>query len=304
MSISAVIPVYNGAATLRQALDSILEQSVDGLELLVIDDASTDGSQPILLEYAARDRRVTTLVNERNIGLAATLNRGLEQARHELVARMDQDDESLPGRLELQLGFMAENPGVVAAGSFVFNMGRTPRYDRLVQLPVTPRDVARTLPRQNCLYHPSVVLRRSAVLEAGGYRAEFRNAEDYELWLRLSRRHDLANIPLPLLRYRISPGGMTLARKWEQLYYVTLAQWVYREPRLSLAEAAERASADLARVDRPLFMEQVATAAVTELAQLALWDDALRVLLSLRRDLRPRSLASLAAVILRELRSR
>jgi glycosyltransferase involved in cell wall biosynthesis len=299
MGITVLIPVFNGAATLRQAIDSILVQQVDGLEVLVFDDASTDASPSIALDYASRDPRVRAVLSEENLGLAATLNMGLEQARHELVARMDQDDEALQGRLERQIQFMSTNPGVVAAGSFVFNMGRTRRHDRLVMLPVSPRDVARTLPRENCLYHPSVVMRRSPVLAAGGYRPEFRNAEDYELWLRLSHSHDLANVPMPLLRYRISPGGMTLARKWDQLFYVMLAQQVYRDQTLSLADAADRASAELAAVDRRWFMEQVATSAVPELARLGLWDDAFRVLLTFSKEIRPRLVVSLAASVLK-----
>lgn len=299
VGISVLIPVYNGAATLRQALDSVLVQQVDGLDVLVIDDASTDHSRSIADEYAARDPRVRVIAHDRNTGLAATLNEGLHNARHELVARMDQDDESLPGRLSRQIRFMAQNPGVVAAGSFVFNMGRTPEHDRLITLPVKPRDVARTLPRENCLYHPSVVLRRSPVLAAGGYRAEFRNAEDYDLWLRLSRSHDLANIPEPLLRYRLSPDGMTLGRKWDQLYYALLAQRVYRERTLSLDRAAELAAADLARVDRRQFMEGVGAGNARELAALGLWREAFRVVLAFRKETRPRLTASLTLAVLR-----
>lgn len=300
MSVSVLMPVFNGATTLRQAIDSVLDQPLDDLEVLVVDDASTDSSRAIMLEYAARDSRVTVILQDRNMGLAATLNHALERARHELVARMDQDDESLPDRLERQVQFMMENPSIAVAGSFVLNMGRTPGHDRLVELPATPREVGRTLPRENCLYHPSVLMRRSVVLAEGGYRAEFRNSEDYELWLRLSRSHDLANIPVPLVRYRLTPGGMTLARKWEQLYYVKLAQHVYRDPTVSLAEAAERATADLGSVDRRYFMEQVAVGAVTELARLALWEDALRVLWVFAPQIRPRVVASLTAVVARE----
>lgn len=299
MSISVVIPVYNGASTLRQSLDSMLTQTIHELELLVIDDGSSDGSDRIIAEYASRDSRVTAILNKRNIGLAASLNHGLERARHELVARMDQDDEALPERLPRQLEFMSENPAITVAGSFVLKMGRTRQQDRLVRLPTTPRDVARTLPRENCLYHPSVVLRRTPVLEAGGYRAEFRNAEDYELWLRLSRRHDLANIPIPLLRYRLSPGGMTLARKWEQLYYVRLAQSVFRDPSISLEDAAGQASAELEQLDRARFMELIATGAVNELADLALWGDAISVLKAFRPELRPRARLLLLGVIFR-----
>ena len=302
MSVSVLIPVYNGAETLRQALDSILAQEIRGLELLVVDDSSQDESRQIIAEYAALDARVTGVYNERNLGLAATLNRGLELARHELVARMDQDDEALPDRLSCQLSFMSDHPSVVAAGTFVFAMGRTRRNDRLIQVPVTPREIARILPVRNCLYHPSVILRRSPVLDAGGYRGEFRNAEDYDLWLRLSKHYDLANIPVPLLRYRLSPGGMTLARRWEQQYYVTLAQVAFREPRLPQTDVAERAAALLADVDRQRFTELVTRGAIKELTALGLRVDALRVLFAARRELSIRSRFSLARVVVRSAR--
>jgi len=299
MSVTVLMPVYNGAATLRQALNSILAQDVNDLELLAIDDASQDHSRQILEEYAARDARVTAIHNEQNLGLAATLNRGLELARHELVARMDQDDEALAGRLSHQRRFMRDHPSVVVAGSYVYAMGRTRRQDRLVRLPVTPREIARALPVRNCLYHPSVILRRSRVLAAGGYRGDFRNAEDYDLWLRLSRDFDLANLPIPLLRYRLSPSGMTLARRWEQRYYATLARVAFREPTLAPADAADRAAILLADVDRQQFTELVTRGAVRELASLGLHTDALRVLCNARHQLSIRSHVSLVWSALR-----
>jgi glycosyltransferase involved in cell wall biosynthesis len=273
-------------------------QDVPDLELLVVDDASQDGSGQIIDEYATRDSRVKAVHNEWNLGLAATLNRGLELARHELVARMDQDDECLPGRLSRQASFMATHASVSVAGSFVYVMGRTRSDDRLVRLPVTSREIARTLPLRNCMYHPSVIFRRSHVLAAGGYRHEFRNAEDYDLWLRLSRDHDLANIPVPLLRYRLSPNGMTFARRWEQLYFATLAQVAFREPTLPSASVAERAATQLADVDRGWFMELVTRGAVNELAALGLRADALRVLRAVRRELSIRSRLSLVRAVL------
>lgn len=304
MSVTVLIPVYNGGATLRQAVDSILAQDVPDIELLVVDDSSRDDSPQIIDEYAARDTRVTAVHNQQNLGLAATLNLGLELARHELVARMDQDDEALPDRLSRQLAFMRDHPSVVAAGSFVYTMGRTRRNDRLVHVPVTPREVARTLPRQNCLYHPSVMLRSAPVLAVGGYRSEFRNAEDYDLWLRLSKHHDLANIPVPLLRYRLSPTGMTFARRWEQLYYATLAQVAFREPALPHTEAAEEAAALLADVDRRRFTELVTRGSVRELTSLGLRADAVRVLRASWRELSIFGRISLVTALLGSSRGR
>lgn len=297
MSVSVLLPVYNGAATLRQAIDSILCQTHTDLELLLIDDASTDDSAAIIRDYARRDSRVAAVVHDRNAGLARTLNEGLARARYELVARMDQDDESLPQRLGEQKTFLDSHPRVVALGSWVLHMGARPELDRLVRLPTEHEEIAAILPRENCLYHPSVMLRRSAVLEAGGYRGEFKNAEDYDLWLRLARTHELANVAEPLLRYRFSVDGMTLGRKWEQLFYVLLAQAAGGDPDVPLDEASERARVTIGEVDRRWFLTQVAVGTVRELVALRHWRDALVVATRFAREVGPRVAASLFAEI-------
>ena len=285
MSVTVLLPIYNGALTLAQAIDSILAQDHEDFELLLIDDASTDGSAGIAHDYAARDARVSFVAHDRNRGLAATLNEGLERARYELVARLDQDDEALPQRLHAQLDFMNENPRVAASGSWILHMGAQPRFDRLVELPASPKAIARRLPHENCLYHPAMIMRRSTVLDLGGYRAEFRNAEDYDLWLRLCREHDLANVPRPLLRYRFSLGGMTLGRKWEQLFYIRLAQATNRDPSITLEEATARANKELEETDRRWFMRQVASGTVAELVALRHWSDATRIATRFTREI-------------------
>jgi hypothetical protein len=295
-----LLPVYNGAATLREAIESVLAQNEPDFELLVIDDASTDGSAALAEEYRRLDSRVLVVVHGRNRGLAETLNEGLDRARHELVLRMDQDDISLPSRLRIQREYLDTHPGVVVAGSWVFHMGARPEYDRLVELPSTPRQVASRLQHENCLYHPSVALRRSVVLDAGGYSKEFKNAEDYELWLRLARSHDLANVPEPLLRYRFSLGGMTLSRKWEQLYYVHLAQAAHRGTTMGFDEADARASVSLEEVNRRRFMTQVARGTVLELIALHHWRDARRLSLNFAREIGLSGSARLLANLLNE----
>lgn len=297
MTATVLLPVYNGASTLRTAVESILAQDDPDFELLIIDDASTDTSVAIAESYAAADARVTVVRHSRNAGLASTLNEGLERARHELVARMDQDDESLPARLRVQCAFLDAHPEVAAAGSWVRHMGARPNLDRVIELPVTPREVARALQWENCLYHPSVIMRRSVVRELGGYREAFRNAEDYDLWLRVSQAHDLANVPEPLLRYRFSPGGMTLRRKWEQLYYVNLAQAAHRDPALSLEEAHAVARSTLARTGRRAFLTQTARGTVLELARLRHWADAFAVAGKFGREIGPLASANLVGLI-------
>ncbi|MEX2556617.1 MAG: glycosyltransferase [Actinomycetota bacterium] len=295
MSVTVLLPIYNGARTLRQAVDSILRQDGPELELLLVDDASTDGSAAIVREYARRDARVTAVVHERNVGLAGTLNEGLERARYELVARIDQDDEALSQRLRVQAEFLGAHPEVAVAGSWVFHMGARPDHDRLIRLPTEPEEIAEILPRENCLYHPSVMLRRIVVLEAGGYRGEFKNAEDYDLWLRLARTHKLANVGQPLLRYRFSVDGMTLSRKWEQLYYVHLAQAAGGDPDVPFDEVERRARATLAEVDRGWFLMQVAQGTVRELVALRQWRDAVVVVTRFAPEIGFRRSASLLA---------
>src|SRR5688572_4742991 len=111
--------VYNGEAYLAQAMDSILGQSFSSFEFIVIDDASTDDTARILADYAGRDSRICLLSNQRNMGLAWSLNRGLKQADGRYIARMDADDISLPPRLEKQFSFMEEHSGVGVTGTAV-----------------------------------------------------------------------------------------------------------------------------------------------------------------------------------------
>ncbi len=291
VTVTVLLPVYNGGPPLRRAIESILAQEFREFEFLIIDDCSSDGSATVIRDYARRDERIRALFHERNLGLSTTLNEGLRLARGDLVARMDQDDESLPSRLGVQITFMEEHPHVVAAGSFVYHMGAAPRYDRLVTFPTDAPAIRDALATSNALYHPSVIMRRREIVDLGGYRDEFRNAEDYDLWLRASKRYDLAVIPQPLLRYRFSVHGMSLGRKWEQLYFVYLAQAANNDGGMLLAEARERAERMLEETDRDWFLAQVAHGTMAELGALRLWSDAARLAARLVRDVGARTAA-------------
>jgi glycosyltransferase involved in cell wall biosynthesis len=271
--VTVLLPVFNAGAPLQRAIESILAQDFADFEFLIIDDASNDGSAEAVRSWAARDSRIRAVFHDANAGLAATLNEGLRLARGELVARMDQDDESLRNRVRVQAEFMRAHPHVVVAGTFVYHMGAKPRYDRLVTFATDAKTIREALRTANPLYHPSVILRRREILDLGGYRDEFRNAEDYDLWLRASKRYDLAVIPEPLLRYRFSPHGMSLGRKWEQLYFVYLAQAANNEGGLPLEEARHVAQRMLEETDREQFLVQVAQATMSELGALRLWRD-------------------------------
>jgi glycosyltransferase involved in cell wall biosynthesis len=284
VKVSVLLPVYNGGLTLSQAIASILSQDMSELELIIIDDCSTDNSASIIRQYADKDSRIIPIFHEVNIGLAKTLNEGLNLAKSDFVARMDQDDESLPHRLRIQLDYMLRNSEFAVVGSYVYHMGAKQEFDRLVELPSDAEQIKQTLLQYNCMYHPSVMMRRNKILEIGGYQAEFKNAEDYDLWLRVSKVYSLANITEPLLRYRFSVTGMTLSRKWEQLFYVYLAQVAHEEEK-DFESICEISKERLEKMDKKHFLTQVAKGTVTELLCLKLWKDAIKLIFQFSGDI-------------------
>jgi hypothetical protein len=301
MKCSVLLPVYNAGKPLRAAIESILLQDEADFEFLIIDDCSKDGSPSLIRSLAARDRRIRPIFHRTNAGLAHTLNEGLHEARGELVARMDQDDIALPNRISTQVRFLRSRPRVAVAGSFVYHMGRTLRLDRLVRVPTDHGEITNTLARQNCLYHPSVMLRRDSILALDGYRSEFHNSEDYDLWLRASRAFELANIPVPLLRYRFSAGGMTLGKKWHQMLYTQMAMVSHRNPEWTIQQVRERAEVELDEIGRDAFLLAVAQGTVEELLQLGRWGAACSVFCRFFRQLSPTSAKQLVSTAGRSL---
>lgn len=198
--VSVVLPVHNGEQYLAAAIDSILCQTHGHLELIVIDDGSSDGSPAIAAAYT--DPRLRLVRNERNLGLVATLNRGIELACGEFIARMDADDVAAPERLALQVRRMVADPELAVLGTDITYADATGNVvGRPRSLPCGPTLVRWRLLRGTCLYHPTVMLRRTALGDER-YSAQFLHAEDYDLWLRLSRRHRLDNLPQSLLLHR------------------------------------------------------------------------------------------------------
>ena len=285
VKVSVLLPVYNGGATLSQAIASILSQDMSEFELIIIDDCSTDNSTSVIRQYADKDSRIILIFHEVNIGLAKTLNEGLKLAKSDFVARMDQDDESLPQRLRIQLDYMLSHPEFAVVGSYVYHMGAKQEFDRLVELPSNSEQIKQTLLQYNCMYHPSVMMRRNKILELGGYKAEFKNAEDYDLWLRVSKLYLLSNISEPLLRYRFSVSGMTLSRKWEQLFYVYLAQSAHTNENASIDLINSKAQEMLKQIDKVYFLEQVANGTILELLNLKLWKDAIYLVWNFSTDI-------------------
>lgn len=212
--VTVLMPVYNALPYLQAALDSILAQSFTGFEFLIVDDCSTDGSWQLLEQYARREPRIVLHRNPRNLGVVATLNRGVALARGDYVARMDADDVSRADRLARQAAYLDAHPDVALVAARIEFIGANgePRGVWAADQEATlPDEIRRALPSGNCIAHPSVMLRRSVAL-AYPYWAEQRHAEDYDLWLRLcADGHRLAKIDDVLLKYRVHSQSVTVA---------------------------------------------------------------------------------------------
>lgn len=200
--VSVLMPAYNCEAYVLEAVSSMLSQSFADFELLVIDDGSLDSTRKLL--ESVDDPRLRLVSNERNIGLIGTLNRGLDLATGRYIARMDADDVSAPERLEKQVFYLEGHPDVHVLGSMVNLINEQGMvFGAISGYPTDPDEIHRYLLRECCLIHPSVIFRKDTVKAAGGYAANARHAEDYDLWLRLSVRHKIANLPDKLVSYRM-----------------------------------------------------------------------------------------------------
>jgi len=206
VSVSVVLPVRDGERFVHEALESVLRQTYSDLEVVVVDDGSTDGTGDVLA--GLRDERLR-VVRQEPTGLVAALQRGLAEARAPLVARMDADDVSEPERLERQVDLLARRPRVGMAATWVAVIDEDGRELRREVLPSAHQDLARRLLLRNPFQHGSVLLRREAIEAIGGYRADYGANEDYDLWRRLARSWELACVPEVLYRYRVHPGAVT-----------------------------------------------------------------------------------------------
>ncbi len=206
-SVSVVMPAYNAEKYLREAIDSILAQTYEDFEFIIINDGSTDRTKEIIQSYT--DTRIVYLENERNSGICVTLNKGLDAARGRYIARMDSDDISLPERFAVQVDYMDKHPEIGVCGTDVEVFGDGIDSHIFTQLH-TPEECAAGLLFNPCFAHPSVVIRKAIIDKHHlRYKDEYRGLEDFELWWQISKYSQLDNIALPLLKYRHHKGQET-----------------------------------------------------------------------------------------------
>lgn len=211
--VSVVMPVFDGARFLDEAIESVLAQTLSDFELLVVDDGSSDGSAEIAARHAAADARVR-LVSQPHRGLPWALNLGFEEARGEYIARADADDVNLPQRLARQVAALDAMPEVGICGSWIT------RLDTGAVWPLASEGAwLRSLVLfETPFQHPTVMLRRRWLLQTGcRYDPAFEHAEDYDLWERLADLTEFHNFPAALVRYRVHAAQVSKRHERAQL---------------------------------------------------------------------------------------
>jgi glycosyltransferase involved in cell wall biosynthesis len=222
-NVSVVMSVFNGHAFLEEAVESILSQTYRDYEFVIVDDGSTDKTPEILAAYASRDERVRVLHHE-NKGRAASLNIGIGLAKGKYIARMDADDVALPHRLEEQVEFMERHPEVGMLGGAFELISTRGRVLKTVRFPSEDSEIRSVILTYNPICHPTVVMRKDVAMASGGYRKALLDADDYDLWLRISERSQLANLEKCVLRYRIHSRQVSIQNMRHQKMSVLAAR--------------------------------------------------------------------------------
>lgn len=206
--VTVFIPAFNREALIGESVASVLAQTWQDFELLVVDDGSTDRTCEIVSSFG--DPRVRLVSNGENLGIPRTRNRGLELARGEYIAILDSDDRMRPERLARQVAFLDANPDYTLVGSWgtAINPAGRPTGRHRIQ-PTAPEDVDAHLLFRCCISNRSVMA-RTAVLREYGYDNEFLRCQDYDLFVRLSERHRMGNLPEILVEGRKHPGQITI----------------------------------------------------------------------------------------------
>jgi glycosyltransferase involved in cell wall biosynthesis len=205
--VSVLMAVCNGARFLREAIESVLYQTLTDFEFLIVDDGSTDNTRQIIQSY--EDPRVRLVVNGKNLGLARSLNLGLSLARADLVARMDADDISEPQRLSRQVAFMQANPETGLGGSWYREIDEAGRIVSRCKLPCEHVAILWSLLFYCPIVHSAAIMRKSALERVGVYDETLTYSMDYELWSRISNCMAVANLDEYLVRWRRHDCSMT-----------------------------------------------------------------------------------------------
>ena len=215
--ISVIMSVYNGERYLREAIDSILNQTFADFEFIIVNDGSTDSSPEIIRSYD--DERIRVINNETNIGLTKSLNKAITEARGEYIARQDADDISLPNRFEEQTMYFKHYPETALLGTSKYVIDED---GKILGKRVSPANPSKSLLKANVLTHGSVMFKKAIVDELGGYNEILRYSQDYELWLRIAKHYEVRNLKQVLYKSRHHSENVRLTNAEEATLHIFL----------------------------------------------------------------------------------
>jgi len=209
-AVSVILPAYNCEKFIGKAIESVLQQTFTDFELIIINDGSTDNTEPVV--HTFNDQRIVYLKNSSNHGLIYSLNKAITHVNGKYIARMDSDDICLPGRLAKQKTFLDQNGNITVVAStieFINEQEEKTGSWKLDRQTITPAQIKRAILQQNCIAHPTVMM-RTEIIKKLKYKEYQKNIEDYDLWLRLlNRGYKIAKLDEPLLLYRVHDTSIT-----------------------------------------------------------------------------------------------
>lgn len=237
--VSVVMPVFNAERFVGEAIESILTQTYRHLELLILNDGSTDRTEEIAKSF--HDQRIRYFGSESNLGLVSQLNSGLANASGKYIVRMDADDIARPNRIERQVWFMENHPEIGVSGSNVVSFNSHKKFFRSI-MPEGHDEICTHFLFGNSIYHPSIIMRRSVLLTHGvQYKKGTDTSEDYVLYVDLHEKTKLANLQEVLLNYRLHDANVSKTNRKGQQQIIDAKRREYvskflREPDSSMVD--------------------------------------------------------------------
>jgi glycosyltransferase involved in cell wall biosynthesis len=237
VKVTVLMPAYNAAKYIAEAVNSVLQQTFRNFELLIIDDGSIDNTVAEIRRY--NDSRIRLIECEHQ-GVAKILNKGLEESKGLYIARFDADDICDPLRLEKQFDFLNSNPDYVLCGSdaeYIAENGEHLFYFRCIGH--THEEIADQLYAYCPVIHSAVMYRKEAILKAGGYPVDAHNFEDHLLWIQTMKYGKYCNLPERLIKVRFNPASVTIDEKWRGIRFRQLKKKVLNQGFVTPAEGKE-----------------------------------------------------------------
>jgi len=213
VKVSVVMSVYNGEEYIKETINSILDQTFQNFEFIIIDDGSRDNTSEILKEYKKKDKRIKVITLAENLGLTKALNKGIKAASGEYIARIDCGDIALPERLKVQVQFLDDHQDISAVGSWANIIDKDGKVTAQLKYPTSYEDIRRVILAYNPFIHPSLMFRREVFEKIGLYNESLRYAQDYDLMLRIVAKLKAVNLPKVLLNYRVIDESISLKNR-------------------------------------------------------------------------------------------